>query len=284
VSFAVLAGVPDDLPRAGSSVAWDALLGTPATGAPDDFAARDAGAALLLDTPAGAISMRPTVPDLECARGALPACRREVRGDAPAPDTCRAARQFAPAPARRLVEVARRFDQSRLCNGTPCAAGSVTSVCADPSSPADLRGGALGGLIDSIRSTLRGVCVPRPVRTSVDSGGNRAAECVMRAWMPVGRRCDAARGRTLALGAAGAPLTTARFAGGVRVACEVAQVPTRDERPVLAGRSARGWYYTRGAPHDSSCRQSVAFTPDAHGSLDEIDELVCVEAFSACVR
>lgn len=39
-------------------------------------------------------------------------------------------------PGRRIVEVARRFDESPRCDGAPCGNGYVASICADDFSPA----------------------------------------------------------------------------------------------------------------------------------------------------
>jgi hypothetical protein len=37
--------------------------------------------------------------------------------------------QYFAWPSRRIVEIARRFDESPLCNGQPCHNGIVASVC-----------------------------------------------------------------------------------------------------------------------------------------------------------
>ena len=38
-------------------------------------------------------------------------------------------RQYYAWPARRIAEVARRFDESPLCAGAACGNGMVTSIC-----------------------------------------------------------------------------------------------------------------------------------------------------------
>lgn len=136
VVFAAITGVPTDTPRrADGSTDWDALLGPPAPGRPDDFNARDASRAYrnAMD-PAGPTSMRQSDPDPQCAVRLLPACRAP---GSVASTACAGpeAQRFAWR-ARRIAEVARRMDESALCGGAPCRNGMVASICdAHDSSP-----------------------------------------------------------------------------------------------------------------------------------------------------
>jgi hypothetical protein len=57
----------------------------------------------------------------------VPACRRQGSTyDMTRP--CSNA-QYMAFPSRRIVEVARRFDEAPLCNGQPCRNGMVASIC-----------------------------------------------------------------------------------------------------------------------------------------------------------
>lgn len=137
VLFAAIAGVPLALPTLPGSTPerelldWDALLGPPGPGGVDDFCGRNASAAMEQDTPQGPISMRHNNPDTACPRrgaGEIPACYREG-----ATSSCNT---YVAVPSRRIVEVARRFDQAPLCDGQPCHNGFVRSICAENFAPA----------------------------------------------------------------------------------------------------------------------------------------------------
>lgn len=128
IVFGAITGVPlAALPAtASASNDWDALLGRPGSGA-DDYCGRLDQTAVSGTTPEGSYSMRArqAVPGCENIIG--PACRRD--GSAPT-ISCNAADQYFALPSRRIVEIARRFDQAPLCGGVPCRNGVVMSICA----------------------------------------------------------------------------------------------------------------------------------------------------------
>jgi hypothetical protein len=130
IVFAAVTGVPLAVPtRSDGSTNWDSLLGTPATD-PDDFVHRDSLAAF--DDPSaaeGPVSMRQANLDATCTMPArvVPACRRPMT--TPDPTSCTPDRQYFAWPARRIVEIARRFDESALCRGHACNNGIVASIC-----------------------------------------------------------------------------------------------------------------------------------------------------------
>lgn len=130
IVFAAITGVPIDIPRtAEGATDWDALLGAPAAGRPDDFNARDASRAFTdAMHSTGPISMRQHDADPTCSARLIPACRKPATS---APTSCDPAAQPFAWRARRIAEVARRFDQSRLCNGSSCGNGMVASICDD---------------------------------------------------------------------------------------------------------------------------------------------------------
>jgi hypothetical protein len=128
IVFGAITGVPLALPqRADGRTDWDALLGTASSGRPDDFNARDGARAYTNSSDrSGPTSMRPSDPDPMCATRTLPACR--LRGSAPTL-SCGVSDQPYAWRARRIAEVARRFDESALCGGAPCRNGMVASIC-----------------------------------------------------------------------------------------------------------------------------------------------------------
>jgi hypothetical protein len=136
VAFAAITGVPivgDGLPQhADGTTDWNGLLGTPGPNGPDDYCGRNAGpgsASVNTMSAEGAISMRQDNPDPNCSTRTVPACRRQGTRDNPSMPACTTMTQYFAWPARRIVEVARRFDESPLCNGAPCHAGAVISIC-----------------------------------------------------------------------------------------------------------------------------------------------------------
>ncbi len=127
VMFSAIAGVPLEIPMLSSrEIDWDALLGRPGANR-EDFCQRDTSRLGTVMSAEGPISMRPATPDPNCSQRTIPACRRE--GTTYNPSACTTDAQNFAWPARRIVEVARRFDQSPLCHGQPCHNGGIVSVC-----------------------------------------------------------------------------------------------------------------------------------------------------------
>jgi hypothetical protein len=128
ILFAAITGVPLAIPMSGGGINWDGLLGTvPAGHTADEFCARDSSMLGNLSSAEGPISMQQANQDPNCSQRVVPACRRE--GSTYDPQSCDTQVQYFAWPARRIVEVARRFDQAPLCNGQPCRHGVVTSIC-----------------------------------------------------------------------------------------------------------------------------------------------------------
>ncbi len=128
VVFGAITGVPLDVPRRAGQTDYDALLGAPRAGAPDDFNARDSSTAISgTQAAAGPFSMRQANMSPVCSH-VVPACRRQ--GSTFEPERPCNNAQYQAFPSRRIVEVARRFQESRRCFGQPCQNGYVSSICA----------------------------------------------------------------------------------------------------------------------------------------------------------
>jgi hypothetical protein len=128
VIFAAITGVPVAIPTSNGGTDYNALLGAPRAGNVDDFAGRDSSTSITgTQGAAGPFSMRQANMDSMCAH-VVPACRREGSTFNPATPCSNA--QYMGFPARRIVEIARRFEQSPRCNGAPCNNGYVSSICA----------------------------------------------------------------------------------------------------------------------------------------------------------
>ncbi len=127
IVFAAITGVPVAVPMRGETTDWDALLGSRSPSGPDDFYGRDSSRAVSgTQEAAGPFSMRQANMDPMCSH-VVPACRRQGSTyDMTRP--CSNA-QYMAFPSRRIVEVARRFDEAPLCNGQPCRNGMVASIC-----------------------------------------------------------------------------------------------------------------------------------------------------------
>ena len=132
VLFAAFAGVPSFVSNLTVRPEWEALLGMPGADA-DDFCGRRTESAVTGVDAAGPFTMRPGVP-IDCPTRVMPACRMST--PVYARDACEMGYVFVAHPARRLVEIARRFDEAPLCSGRPCRNGFVTSVCQDDYRPA----------------------------------------------------------------------------------------------------------------------------------------------------
>ncbi len=127
IVFAAITGVPLVVPMRGENTDWNALLGAVGTNGPNDFYGRDSSRAVsgVQDT-AGPFSMRQANMDPSCAH-VVPACRRQGT-TFDASRSCSNS-QYMAFPSRRIVEVARRFDEVPLCSGQPCRNGIVSSIC-----------------------------------------------------------------------------------------------------------------------------------------------------------
>ena len=131
VIFSAIVGVPLAIPIIGTGenqrTDWDGLLGVPSVNGRDDFCGRDTSGLGHQMSAEGPVSMRQANLEMQCPNRVVPACRRQ--GSTFNPTACTADLQYFAWPARRIVEVARRFDQSPLCGGRACGNGSVTSIC-----------------------------------------------------------------------------------------------------------------------------------------------------------
>jgi hypothetical protein len=149
IVFGAITGVPLGTGATGTTD-WDALLGTPGGVGPDDFCARNSTTAVERMSTEGPISMRQANPDPDCPMRVVPACRAEGTTYDSANPTCASNEQPFAWPARRIVEIARRFDQSPMCNGAPCHNGMVASICGNDFDP------ALAGFASRIQRRLLG--------------------------------------------------------------------------------------------------------------------------------
>lgn len=102
VIFGGLLGIPLELPRAQGRVDWNTLLGSAPDGS-DGYAGM---------SPEGPISMRHHNMDPQCSTRVVPACRRQGSTYDPSNPPCDTTVQYYAWPARRLAEIARRFDES----------------------------------------------------------------------------------------------------------------------------------------------------------------------------
>ncbi len=135
VVFAALTGVPLTLAaRTDGTTDWDRLLGAPDPSNRDNFSGRNSSTAISLSNEpgemSGPISMRQANQDPDCAERTVPSCRRQGSSFDPARPPCNPTEQYFAWPARRVVEIARRMDESAICAGRPCRNGVVRSICA----------------------------------------------------------------------------------------------------------------------------------------------------------
>ncbi len=257
IVFAAIAGVPLLIPTMGSGanerVDWNGLLGTPSARGPEDFCGRDTSGLGSLPSAEGPISMMQSNPDANCGQRTVPACRRE--GSTYAPMNCTGDQQYFAWPSRRIVEVARRFDESPICNGAPCNNGIVASVCG--SDYAD----AVSRIVTRIQSRLSWGCSQYALRSTVDSQGDDVVQCIVRVRLPAGEdACDPMRGLQ---DPHDRPSPAYDTVGGVLhrvcVLNQVAIDPTT--RLPVAG---TGWYYQQSPdPEYPHCNHQVSFTTGA---------------------
>ncbi len=128
VVFAAITGVPLTTPTRNGETDYDALLGPARNGNADDFVNRDTARAISgMQGREGPFSMRHANTDPQCSH-VVPACRRQ--GTTYDPTRPCSNSQSMAFPSRRVVEVARRFQESAMCSGAPCGNGYVSSICA----------------------------------------------------------------------------------------------------------------------------------------------------------
>ena len=245
VIFSAITGVPIELPTRAApypgAVDWDALLGSRPDGS-DGYAAVSSE---------GPVSMRARDMDPACPNRVVPACRRE--GSSPNPAACTANEQYFAWPARRIAEVARRFDTS-FRNGT------LHSICKSDYS------GALAQVVERIQARVTHRALARPLdytlplcTEAVTTNCRRPTDpasvrCIVREILPAGvsamTACTAARGRT--------PGAIDRAT--MRETCVVQQIA------VVPGsgpaRGSVGFYYDTSTP-SASPAGIITFTPDA---------------------
>ncbi len=302
VLFAAIAGVPLALPtRMLGGVAitdWDALLGTPDAMDRENYLTRNAMSAIDTMSTEGPISMRQANQDMNCPDRVVPSCRREGSTYDPARPPCNPTEQYFAWPSRRIVEVARRFDESPLCNGAPCRNGLVTSICRNNYTA------AMREIINKIQSRLAGRCLPRilqqrpldPAATPVRCTGNCFVDCIVRESLVAGSTCDPTHARRPALDGNGRPVLDP--ADSTRVLCDVAQLPTNpDGTPVTSANGCysvgcdpatdqatvpgAGFYYdTSPDPSEPNCRQRITFTSNASTPNGARVRLECIQSIT----
>ncbi len=243
-----ITGVPIELPTTRDALGeetadWIALLGTNPDGS-NGYAAMSAE---------GPVSMRPHDMDPRCSTRVVPACRRE--GSSHNPAACDANTQYFAWPARRIAEVARRFDET-------WHSGSVSSICRNNYEDAFSR------LRERIgRLTLDTLCIPArldttppicsPTRTTacVTPAQNIPVRvnCIVREVLPTGvsaaTTCTAASGRT----------PGARDPQTQRETCLIRQIPVVPGS--VPARGVEGFFYDTRLLREDGCMQRITFTP-----------------------
>ncbi len=277
IVFAAITGVPLGTSATGGDTDWDALLGRPGPVDPNDFASRNTSTAIDTSTPEGPVSMRQANVDTTCPstavwRRTVPACRRE--GTTATPGTCDPAAQYYAWPARRIVEIARRFDQAPLCGGQPCHNGVVTSICANDYTA------AMRTILAKIQNRLPVPCLVRPLQTHATATGARAVDCRLREVQPVGvQSCDASRGRVQPLDTA----ASVTLDGESRIVCDIEQA-SADQATSQPTPGEIGWYYDTSAvvrAGASRCDQRISFTEGAAPAPGTVTRLECVQSIHA---
>ena len=260
VLAAAITGIPLtgwDAPAGSTNAAnWNALLGTQGPGGPDDFINRNSSTAINTTSAEGPISMWQNNPDLRgsgpnpiahCNEHPVPACYRQ--GSTYMPNACDVGVQYFASPARREVEIVRRFDEDPLCNGGPCHNGLVASICQSS------YGASVTAIARLIQSRLTAPCLLRPLAQQTDSDGHDTVNCTLLEEQPIGvDACDMAHGRTnVPDPTAEASTSASQFVtvdGQQRLVCSVTQLATNAATGAPADPSAHGWYYEPAAsPH-----------------------------------
>jgi hypothetical protein len=269
IIFAAITGVPLAIPMSGESINWNALLGAPGAGGPNDFYGRDSSMAISgMQETAGPFSMRAANMDPMCSH-VVPACRRQGSTyDMTRP--CSNS-QYMAYPSRRIVEIARRFDEAPLCNGQPCRNGVVTSICSTNFTV------AMRTIVQKISSRLIGKCLPRVLQVTPDSMGNNTVSCIVREILPPGSTsCDMARGRRVP------ELETDRTVvdemGVTHTVCDIQQIATNPMTRMPVSTDP-GWYYdTAPDPQNPACTQRISFTGSGAPGPGTTTRLECIQS------
>jgi hypothetical protein len=268
VSFVAIVGAPRGVSSATDRIDWDSLLGAPSPIGAHDFNGRDRATAREdRDDPSGPTSMRSGTLDPSCPH-VTPACRFAGSAFDPA-RPCADAQPMA-LPSRRIIELARRFDEHPACGGQPCRNATLLSIC-----DGDDRS-ALRRALSQLRPSGTPRCLPRPLATTLDRSGHVVADCVVRLHLPPGvTRCDPARGLR-------APERveeqTTSVEGDTRTVCDVEQVPT-DAQSAAPIEGRHGWYYRRPATGQAGgCDAYIEFTAHATPARGAHVLFECVQA------
>jgi hypothetical protein len=269
IIFAAIAGVPLAVPMSGDQINWNALLGAPGAGGANDFYGRDSSMAISgMQETAGPFSMRAANMDPMCGH-VVPACRRQGSTyDMTRP--CSNA-QYMAFPSRRIVEIARRFDEAPLCNGQPCRNGLVTSICSTNFTV------AMRTIVQKIASRISGKCLPRVLQVTPDSMGNNTVSCIVREILPEGSTtCDNARGRRVP------ELDTDRTfvdeMGVSHTVCDIQQIATNPMTRMPVSTDP-GWYYdTTPDPQAPACTQRISFTGSGSPGPGTTTRLECIQS------
>jgi len=260
--FAAITGVPLATATRDGRTDWTALLGAPSSRGPDDYDGRDSSASIAGVQPSnGPFSMRAANVDPACEH-VVPACRLE--GSTYDPGSPCANAQSMAFPARRIVELARRFDELPRCNGAPCRNGLVSSICAQSFAPA----------FDALARRLReravtGCLAPSvPMRTALD--GRRFVDCQLLEAQPASvQDCDAARGRVLPASPEDRRYVDENGVG--RRQCVVVQ------RGRIGGltEDGPGWSFAPAREPSASCAGHIRFAPGSTPLPSTITRLEC---------
>lgn len=268
IIFAAIAGVPLQLPMSGENINWTGLLGAQGAGGANDFYGRDSSMAVSgTQETAGPYSMRAANMDPMCSH-VVPACRREGSTyDMTRP--CSNS-QYMAFPSRRIVEIARRFDEAPLCGNQPCRNGVVTSICSNNFTS------AMATIVKKIASRLTGKCLPRVLQVTADSMGNNTVSCLVREILPVGQTtCDMARGRRIPENEADRTFTDTE---GAHTVCDIVQIST-NPMTRLPVSTDPGWYYdTAVDPQNPTCTQRISFTGSGSPGPGTTTRLECIQS------
>jgi hypothetical protein len=271
--FVAVTGAPVTIPTSGRDVQWDQLLG-PSSDGSSTFRTRNIASAIAGTQDNGApFSMR-NEPSARCPH-VVAACARESAPPRAEP-SCVGVDSVA-LPARRIIEVARRFDESGRCNGQPCRSGQVRSICADRLDWAQ-------PIVEKIAVRLVGRCLwLHGVQQQPRADGSLTVDCVVHEVQSPGvDACDATRGRIELEDPAARSIEG--LPGERRHVCEVRQLPAlpldRGGGPAVSG---PGWFADfRVDPAHPTCATRVSFSRGATPRLDQFARIECTVRTNTC--